>query len=99
MIVTNLAKSWNPETEMRENIFSGVSSLKFPEVTDLVASSAGASCPVDIVLIVVGAAVIDHQDQLLDVQASGCHRGGHHQATYSILKIVDDAVSVILIDP
>lgn len=67
-------------------------------MADLVACSARASRPVDIVLIVVGTVVVDHQDQLLDIQTSGCHRGGHHQATRSVLKIIDDAVSVILID-
>ena len=67
-------------------------------MTDLVASSACASCSVDVVLIVVGTVVVDHQDQLFDVQASGCHRGGHHQTTYSRLEIVDDAVSVVLIN-
>lgn len=42
--------------------------------------------------------VVDNQNELFDVQASGCHRGGHHQATGTILKIVDDAVSVVLIN-
>lgn len=64
----------------------------------LVACSARASGPVDVVLIVVGAVVVDHQNQLLDVQTSGRHRGGHHQATSSVLEIVDDAVSVVLIN-
>lgn len=68
------------------------------EVNHLVACSACASSPVDVVLVVVGTVVVDHQDQLLDVQASGCHRGGHHQATCSILKVVDDAVSVVLVN-
>lgn len=52
----------------------------------------------DVVLVVVGTAVVDHQDQLLDVQTSGCHRGCHHKATRSILKVVDDAVSVVLVN-
>ena len=52
----------------------------------------------DVVLVVVGTAVVDDQDQLLDVQASGCHRGGHHQTTSSILEVIDDAVSVILVN-
>lgn len=67
-------------------------------MADLVACSARAPGPVNIVLIVVGTVVVDHQDQLLHVKASGCHRGGDHQTTRSILKIVDDAVSVVLID-
>lgn len=65
---------------------------------NLVAGSARAPRPVDVVLVVVGTVVVDHQDQLLDVQASGCHRSGHHQATNPVLKVVDDAVSVVLID-
>lgn len=52
----------------------------------------------DVVLVVVRAAVVDDQDQLFDVQASRCHRGGHHQATRTVLEIVDDAVSVVLVD-
>ena len=67
-------------------------------VTDLVACAACASGPVDVVLVVVGTVVVDHQDQLLDVQASRSHRGGHHQTTCSILKVVDDAVSVVLVN-
>lgn len=68
-------------------------------MTDLVARSACASRPVDVVLVVVGTVVVDHQDQVLDVQASGCHRGGHHQATGSVLKVIDNTVSVILVNP
>lgn len=52
----------------------------------------------DVVLIVVRAVVVDNQNELFDVQASGGHRGGHHQATGAVLKIVDDAVSVVLIN-
>lgn len=65
---------------------------------NLVAGSARASGPVDVVLVVVWAVVVDDQNELLDVQASGCHRGGHHQPTSSVLEIVDDAVSVVLIN-
>lgn len=65
---------------------------------NFVAGSARASRPVDVVLVVVGTVVVDHQDQLLDIQASGGHRRGHHQATNSVLEVVDDAVSVVLID-
>lgn len=65
---------------------------------NLVAGSARASGPVDVVLIVVWAVVVDDQNELFDVQASGCHRGGHHQPTSSVLEIVDDAVSVVLIN-
>lgn len=42
--------------------------------------------------------VVDNQDQLLDVQSSGCHRRGYHEATSAVLEVVDDAVSVVLID-
>lgn len=52
----------------------------------------------DIVLIVVWTVVVDNQNELFDVQAPGCHRGGHHQATGAVLKIIDDAVSVVLIN-
>lgn len=69
------------------------------KAADLVSRSAGSPGPVNVVLIVVGAAVVDDQDQLFDVQASRCHRGGHHKAASSILEIVDDAVSVVLVDP
>lgn len=68
------------------------------EEADLVACSACASGSVDVVLIVVRTVVVDHQDQLLDVQTSGCHRRGNHQATCSILKVIDDAVSVVLVN-
>lgn len=66
--------------------------------SNLVARTARASRTVDIVFIVVGAVVVDNQNQLFDIQASGCHRGGHHQATSSVFKIIDDAVSVVLIN-
>lgn len=46
----------------------------------------------------VGTAVVDHQDQLLDVQASRRHRRGHQQPTRAVLEVIDDAVSVVLID-
>lgn len=52
----------------------------------------------DVILVVVGTVVVDHQDQLFDIQASGRHRGGHHQTASSILEVVDDAVSVVLVD-
>lgn len=52
----------------------------------------------DVVLIVVWTVVVDNQDELLDVQASGRHRGGHHQAAGAVLEVVDDAVSVVLVD-
>lgn len=68
------------------------------QVTDLVACSARTSSPVDVILVVVGTVVVDHQDQLLDVQSSGRHRGGNHKATRSILKVIDDAVSVVLVN-
>lgn len=51
-----------------------------------------------VVLVVVGAAVIDHQDELLDVQTSRRHRRGHQQTTRAVLEVVDDAVPVVLID-
>lgn len=69
-----------------------------PPQYNLVACSACASSPVDVVFIVVWAVVVDDQNQLFDIQASGRHGGGHHQATSSVLKVVDDAVSVVLIN-
>lgn len=69
------------------------------KAADLVSRSASSSGPVNVVLIMVGAAVVDDQDQLFDVQASCCYRGGHHKAASAILEIVDDAVSVVLVDP
>lgn len=66
--------------------------------THLVAGSSRASGAVHVVLIVVGAVVVDHQDEVLDVQASCGDGGGHQQPTGSVLEVVDDAVPVVLIN-
>ena len=66
---------------------------------DLVPGTACAPGTVHVVLVVVGAVVVHHQDELLHVQAASCHRGGHHQATGAVLEVADDAVAVVLVDP
>lgn len=46
----------------------------------------------------VGTAVINHQHQLLHIQAPRCYRCGHQKFAGSILEVINDAVPVILIN-
>lgn len=52
----------------------------------------------DVVLVVVWTVVVDHQDQVLDVQPPGRHRGRYQQFDVTILEVDDGAVPVVLVD-
>lgn len=42
--------------------------------------------------------IINNQNQMFDVQTSGGHRGGDQQPDSPRLEIMDDAVSVVLVN-
>ena len=63
-----------------------------------VACSSSPSCSVHIILIMVGAAIVYNKNQMLHIEASGSNRGSHKKFAGPILKIIYDAISVILIN-
>lgn len=56
-----------------------------------------AAHPVDILLVVVGRVIIDHQDQLLYVQAACGYTSCNEQATDVSLEVIDGGLSVALV--
>lgn len=63
-----------------------------------VACSSSPSCSVHIILIMVGAAIVYNKNQMLHIEASGSNRCSHKKFAGPILKIIYDAISVILIN-
>lgn len=53
--------------------------------------------PVDIVLMVVGRLIVDHQDQVLHVQATSGNGGGHQHIADACLEVIDGALPVRLV--
>ena len=62
------------------------------------ACSSSPSCSVHIILIMVGAAIVYNKNQMLHIEASGSNRCSHKKFAGPILKIIYDAISVILIN-
>jgi hypothetical protein len=61
-----------------------------------VASSAGSSTAMHILLQVVGSVIIDNQDEIADIEASRSNAGSHKDAARAGFKVIDCAFAVRL---
>jgi hypothetical protein len=50
--------------------------------------------PVHIVLVMVWHIIVDHQHQLLHIQAPSSHTGGHQDVAYAAFEVADGALAV-----